>query len=157
MWESRVRERATAKADAGGAHGKRELRRALLCALPLGAITWATSAFAGSYLDRAALIVAHARKEADFLRGRLSDKDLAEYVHEQADARLGSTRRMQVPKQVTDAHPHLLMMLEHYERATHSATQGDSAEFLKKQLEAREEERIFKGVLKQLGWDLPSV
>ncbi|MCA9643073.1 MAG: hypothetical protein H6718_08770 [Polyangiaceae bacterium] len=137
--------------------GKRELRRALLCALPLGAIAWASEAFAGSYLDRAALIVAHARKEADFLRNHLSDKDLAEYVHEQADSRLSSARHMQVPKQVADAHPHLLMMLEHYERATHAATKGDNAEFFKKQLEAREEERIFRGVLKQLGWDLPSV
>ncbi len=137
--------------------GTRELRRALLCAVPLGAIAWASSAFAGSYLDRAALIVAHARKEADYLRNRLSDKDLADYVHDQADARLSSARHMQVPKQVTDAHPHLLIMLEHYERATHAATKGDNAEFFKKQLDAREEERIFRGVLKQLGWDLPSV
>lgn len=129
----------------------------MLLGLPLGALSWATSAFAGSYLDRAALLVHHARNEADYLRDRLSDKDLAELVHEQAVARLSSARHTQVPSQVANAHPHLLMMLEHYERATDFATKGDNANFFKKQLEAREEERIFRGVLKQLGWSLPTI
>jgi len=133
------------------------MRRALLMALPLGALAWASEAFAGSYLDRAALLVHHARKEADFLRDRLSDKDLAELVHDQAVARLSSARHTQVPAQVVEAHPHLLILLEHYERATYFATKGDNANFFKKQLEAREEERIFRGVLKQLGWSLPVI
>lgn len=118
-------------------------------------LSLALPAFGGSYLDRAALVVSHARKEADFLRGRLSDKELAKLVHKQAEARLEASRKMQVPSQVADAHPHLLLMLEHYERGIDAAVRGNNAEFLKKQLAAREEERIFRGVLKQLGWELP--
>ncbi|MBX3183730.1 MAG: hypothetical protein KIT72_06370 [Polyangiaceae bacterium] len=131
------------------------MRRALCVALPLMALTWALPAFAGSYLDRAGLLVSHARKEADYLRARLSDKELAEVVQAQAEARLGAARRMQVPKQVAAAHPHLLMMLEHYERAAAAAVRGATNEFFKKQLAAREEERVLRGVLKQLGWSLP--
>ena len=62
---------------------------------------------------------------------------------------------MQVPKEVAQAHPHLLLVLENYERAAESAKDGNAQRFLIYQQRARDEEKILRGVLKQLGWSLP--
>ena len=115
----------------------------------------AAPAFAGSYLDRAGLFVTQATQEADYLRNRLSDKELARVVRDMARARLATAGSMNVPKEVTQAHPHLLLVLENYERAADAAVDGQSERFLIYQLRARDEERVLRGVLKQLGWSLP--
>lgn len=119
---------------------------ALLCASP---------AYAGSYLNRAAMLVTQASRESEYLRGRVTDKDLAELVHQVAVARLEAASRMNVPKEVVMAHPHLLLMLENYERSAQAAVDGQNERFLIYQQRARDEEAILRGVLKQLGWALP--
>jgi len=110
---------------------------------------------AGSYLNRAAMLVIQASRESQFLRGRVNDKDLAELVHQVATARLEAASRMNVPKDVVMAHPHLLLTLENYERSAQSAVDGHNERFLIYQQRARDEEVILRGVLKQLGWVLP--
>jgi hypothetical protein len=132
-------------------------RRALLgwcLALPL---TWASQASAGSYLNRATLLVTQATRDSEYLRGRLTDKDLAALVHAVADARLEAASRMQVPKEVVQAHPHLLLLLQNYERAADAAMEGQPDRFLALHLRARNEEVILRGVLKQLGYSLPDM
>jgi hypothetical protein len=130
-------------------------RRGLL-ALALGAaLCWATPAFAGSYLNRAAILVVSASRESEYLRGRVNDKDLAELVHVVAVARLEAASRMRVPKEVVQAHPHLLLILQNYERSAEAASEGHAERFLIYQQRARDEEVILRGVLKQLGWALP--
>ncbi len=116
--------------------------------------SFALPARAGSYLDRAALLVNEAARDADYLRARLSDKELAKVIHTLASARVKAAGKMTVPKEVALAHPHLLLVLENYERAAEGAAKGKTQRFLIYQLRARDEERVLRGVLKQLGWPL---
>ena len=129
-------------------------RFALSVMVALATVLAAPEAHAGSYLDRAVLLVSQSKEEADYLRARLSDKELAKLVHEQAVARVSAAKNMTVPKEVAQAHPHLLLMLENYERAAEAAVDGSAQRFLVYQRRARQEERVFRGILKQLGWPL---
>jgi hypothetical protein len=130
-------------------------RRRLLALVGLSPLFVVGSAQAGSYLNRAAMLVIQASRESEFLRGRVNDKDLAELVHQVAAARLEAASRMNVPKEVVQAHPHLLLTLENYERSADAAVEGHNERFLIYQQRARDEEVILRGVLKQLGWALP--
>lgn len=130
-------------------------RRWFLVLVGLAALVVSSTAQAGSYLNRAAMLVIQASRESEFLRGRVNDKDLAELVHQVAVARLEAASRMNVPKEVVQAHPHLLLTLENYERSADAAVQGHNDRFLVYQQRARDEEVILRGVLRQLGWALP--
>jgi hypothetical protein len=130
-------------------------RRACLTLLGLLPLLLASPAQAGSYLNRAAMLVIQASRESEYLRGRVNDKDLAELVHQVAVARLEAASRMNVPKEVVQAHPHLLLILENYERSADAAVEGHNDRFLIYQQRARDEEGILRGILKQLGWVLP--
>jgi hypothetical protein len=132
-------------------------RRALLTLAALAPLFAAAPAHAGSYLNRAAILVIQASRESEYLRGRVNDKDLADLVHRVAFARLDAASRMNVPKEVVMAHPHLLLTLENYERSAHAAVESKSERFLIYQQRARDEENVLRGVLKQLGWGLPVV
>jgi len=132
-------------------------RRVFLMSLGAAAAALVTSpAWAGSYLDRAALLVTQASADADYLRSRFSDRELARVVHRLAIARVKAAGTMQVPKEVAQAHPHLLLLLENFERAADAAVLGQEARFFTYVQRAREELSVFRGVLKQLGWTLPS-
>jgi hypothetical protein len=130
-------------------------RRGFLASFGLSSLLWALPAEAGSYLNRAAMLVIQASRESEYLRGRVNDKDLAELVHQVAVARLEAASRMNVPKEVVQAHPHLLLILENYERSADAAVDGHNDRFLVYQQRARDEEGILRGILKQLGWLLP--
>ena len=122
----------------------------------LAALLLATaSAWAGTYLNSASLLLAQASSEGDYLRARINDKELAELIHRLADARLEAAKNILVPKEVVQAHPHLLLVLENYERAADAATRGEGEKFLVYQQHARDEDRTFRGVLKQFGYSLP--
>ena len=130
-------------------------RRGFLALVGLSPLLWVSQADAGSYLNRAAMLVSQASRESEYLRGRVNDKDLAELVHQVATARLEAASRMNVPKEVVQAHPHLLLILENYERSADAAVEGHNDRFLIYQQRARDEESILRGILKQLGWALP--
>lgn len=150
----------TAVSERGGARAVCALlSRRALCAAAAAVVVigFARPALAGSYLDRAALLVAQATREADYLRVRLSDRELARTIHKLAAARVKAASTMQVPKEVAVAHPHLLLMLTNYERAADSAERGCSERYYIYQQRARDEEGILRAVLKQLGWPLPRV
>jgi hypothetical protein len=115
------------------------------------------AAWAGSYLNRAALLVSQAGSDADYLRARVTDRELARVIHKLAVARVDAASAMEVPKEVAIAHPHLLLVLENYERAADAAREGQTQRFVIYQQRARDEERTLRGVLKQLGWALPPV
>jgi hypothetical protein len=112
-------------------------------------------AHAGSYLDRAGVLVGSAIRDAEFLRKRLSDKELAKTLNKIAAARVEAARTMYVPPEIAKAHPHLMLVLENFERATFAATQGEATKFLEYVQKARDEESILRGILKQHGWTLP--
>ena len=132
-------------------------RRRLLQLAAVASLCWTSGAQAGSYLNRAAILVTEASRESEYLRGRLNDKDLAELVRAVALARLETATRMQVPKEVVQAHPHLVLALQNYERSADAASEGHAERFLIYQQRARDEIGILRGVLKQLGWALPEV
>ena len=137
------------------APGRTMPRRALFVLLLVSILGLSATALAGTYLNSAALLLAQANTEADYLRARINDKELAELIHKLADARLDAAKGMLVPKEVVQAHPHLLLVLENYERAADAATRGEAEKFLVYQQRARDEDRTFRGVLKQFGYVLP--
>jgi hypothetical protein len=120
----------------------------------LWALTWAAVAWAGTYLDRAGILVRQARSEADYLEHRLSDRELAQLIHRMTVARLSAARDMSIPKEVTQAHPHLLLMLENCERAADAAETGANQRFIVYQRRARDEEQIFRSIMRQFGFPL---
>lgn len=133
---------------------RRPVRRRAWFAL-LGALLLTGSAWAGTYLNSAAFLLSQSSKEGDYLRGHIADKELADLIHKLANARLDAAKGMLVPKEVVQAHPHLLLVLENYERAADAATRGEAEKFLVYQQRARDEDRTFRGVLKQFGYALP--
>jgi hypothetical protein len=112
-------------------------------------------AWAGSYLNRGVVLVRHAREEGEYLRNRSYDAELARVMQRVAQGRLQAARETLVPKEVVQAHPHLLLMLEHYERAAAAAVDGKPQKVLELINQARDEEQIFRSILRQLGWPLP--
>jgi hypothetical protein len=132
-------------------------RRSALFAILMVLLLATSAAWAGTYLNSAALLLAQANSEGDYLRAHINDKDLAELIHNLADARLQAAKNIIVPKEVIQAHPHLLLVLENYERAADAATRGESEKFLVYQQHARDEDRTFRGVLKQFGYALPEL
>lgn len=131
-------------------------RRALSQSLVAAALLFgAAPAFAGSYLNRAALLIAQGRREGEFLRAHFADKELAHTVHRMAVARVEAASTMLVPKEVVQAHPHLLLIFENYERAADAAENSQVERFLVFLQRALDEERTFRAVLKTSGWELP--
>jgi len=74
-----------------------------------------------------------------------------------SQSRLEVASHMQVPKEIALAHPHLLMVLENYERASDAAEHGEAQRFLVLLQKATEEERILRSIVEQLGWSLPKI
>jgi hypothetical protein len=135
--------------------GPQRGRRWFITIAALAVATLALPAWAGSYLDRCVLLIATAAHEADFLQYRVGNRELARMVLQLARARLEAARTMEVPKEVVQAHPHLLLMLENYERAADAASAGEAQRFIIYLGRARDEEQLFRSVLQQLGFPLP--
>jgi hypothetical protein len=127
------------------------------CLLVLFLVLVTTPAWAGSYLDRAGLLVVEANRAGALLRERSSDRELARMIHQIAEARLSAAKTMLVPKEVALAHPHLLLLLEIYERAAAAACEADTARVIALILKAEEEDRILRRILSQLGWSMPKL
>lgn len=133
-------------------------RRFFLVAAGAGAMTLLTRpAFAGSYLNRAALLLDQTRREGDMMQPRTHDKELVGLIQKLAETRVESARRMEVPAKVGKAHPHLLLVLENAERAATAALAGDFKKFSVHLFAAREEDRIFRSVLGTSGFSLPEL
>lgn len=113
--------------------------------------------WAGSYLDRAALLLEEGKKEGDLVRPRTGDKELLVVLKALTEARLKVARKMNVPAAVVDAHPHLMLVLENYDRAMDSAISGNTKKFAECLVVTVDEERTFRNLLKQLGYALPKV
>lgn len=111
---------------------------------------------AGSYLDRATLLVEGARRDVVAVRARIADKELCALVQRVSEARLAAAQKTEVPSQVAKAHPHLLLMLAAVERAAASALEGNYKASLEAIDAAHREELLFRAALKELGHPLPA-
>ncbi|MEO7330594.1 MAG: hypothetical protein ABI193_18615 [Minicystis sp.] len=114
-------------------------------------------AFAGSYLDRAAILLDEARKEGDLLQPRTQDKEMVLVIKALSEVRARVARKMEIPAAVAKAHPHLLLVLENYERAADAASEGNFSNFMEHLTTARDEEKIFRAVLSELGYSMPEL
>jgi hypothetical protein len=131
---------------------KRRSALAWLGAMALGTV--ARPAAAGTYLEAAGLLVGANRRDAEALRKRPTDKDLAKVIHTVASARSTAAADMVVPEKVAKAHPHLLLTLAKIERAALAAREGNVKVLLEQLDAARTEETLFRSVLKELGFSL---
>jgi hypothetical protein len=132
-------------------------RAALTIALVIASLGVHGVARAGSYLDRAALMLDEAHREGDVLLPRTFDKELILVLKFATEARAKAGRKMEVPAAVAKAHPHLLLVLENYERAVDFASEGNFKKFVEHLNAAREEELTFRAVLKELHYTLPEL
>lgn len=119
------------------------------------ALAVASPAWAGSYLNRAALLLDEARREGDMLQPRTNDKEMVLIIKALAEARARVGRKMDVPAAVAKAHPHLLLVLENCERAADAASEGNFKKFMEHLMTARDEERTFRALISELGYTLP--
>ena len=133
------------------------MRRRDVLALVPALLLVASEAQAGSYLDRAAILLDACRRSNEWLLSHLTDKELATVLHDEAEARLKAARKMQVPKEIVAAHPHLLLCLENAERATSPSLACDVEGFLRFLRQCRDEEGLFKALLTQMKLSLPAV
>lgn len=119
--------------------------------------TFATFATAGSYLDRAAILLDGGRKDIDAAKSRTGDKETLLVVKALTEARLKAARKMNVPAAVVDAHPHLMLVLENQDRALDALIAGNTRKYAECLVNATDEERSFRNLIKQLGYSLPKV
>jgi hypothetical protein len=130
-------------------------RRAICAWLGLSLLGAVSKPRAGSYVERAGLLIGEANRANGFLGRRLSDRELARVVARAAEGRLRAAKETLVPEEVALAHPHLLLMLEHCERAASAAAVGETARYSEHSGASRDEEALFRRVLRELGWSLP--
>ena len=133
------------------------LRKLLPGCVLVSTLATAARAYAGTYLDTAALLLDESRRGADFVMSHLGDVQLASLAHRLAEARIKLAREIPVPKDADRAHPHFLLTLEVAERALAAAEDGESKRFVQLVLEARQEEQTFRAVLSQQHFTLPDV
>ncbi len=126
---------------------------ALLCGLALFLLS--TPSWAGSYLNRAALLLNGSASERAMVQPRSTDKELLRVVYEVAQARSRAARQMQVPKVVVQAHPHLLLVMENTERAYEAALAGKFRKFMTYLSRARSEDATFRAIIEKLGYGVP--
>ena len=112
---------------------------------------------AGSYLDRAALMLDEGKKEIEMVKTRTGDKELLLVVKTMTEARLKVARKMNVPAKVVDAHPHLMLVLENFDRALDSLVSSNLKKYAECLINAADEEKTFKNLLKEAGYALPKV
>ena len=106
-------------------------------------------------MGRAWLLIGEASRASEFLGKHIRDRELARLIAQAAEGRLRAATETSVPRELTMAHPHLLLMLEHYERAAASAAAGSPGRFAQHSSSARDEEQIFRSISSQLGLPLP--
>lgn len=133
-------------------------RRDFLGAAMAAMIAFAADpALAGSYLDRAALLLDEVKREVELVKSRTSDKELLLVVKALTEARLKVARKMNVPAKVVDAHPHLMLVLENHDRSIDALTSGNMKKYAECLINLADEEKTFRNLIKEAGYALPKV
>lgn len=117
----------------------------------------APAAWAGTYLQAAALLLDETKKSEDWINAHFGDVELAEIAHQLSEARVKAGRQLTVSKEVERAHPHLLLTLETSERALAAAVDREGTRFLRLLAQARDEERTFRAILSQQHQTVPDI
>lgn len=133
------------------------MRRWLTLVLFLAIFTLPRLAWAGPYLNTAAMLLREGFQACDWVRVNLDDKQLAGYAQQVARTRVDVASKMVVPDEVRQAHPHLLLALAAQERALDAAINGRVAVFLSQVQVARGEKKTLDSVLKSANLSLPTL
>ncbi len=115
-----------------------------------------SSAWAGPYLNTSTMLLHESANTGRWIRSNLGDKELARNAHKMAQARLDVASKMNVPTEVRDAHPHLLLSLAAMERAMQAAIDGQVSDFIRQIQTSSGEAKTFQSVLQTLGFALPN-
>ena len=127
-----------------------------IAAIVLFLVSVVTPAFGGSYLDRATLLLDGSERDLAMIGAHMTDKELATMVEVIADARLKAASKMVIPTSIAKAHPHLLLVLEHTERAADAAKDGNFTTAREHLDDAEREDRMFRAQMSELGFPLPA-
>lgn len=133
------------------------MNRLLFLVTLASALLLSSTAFAGPYLNTAAMLMREGFQSSEMLRINLGEREFARSVHRMAEARVDLATHMVVPKEVERAHPHFLLVLTQLERAADAATRGEVAIFVRSLDAARSESRTLKSILDQAHLSLPSL
>jgi hypothetical protein len=115
-----------------------------------------SSAWAGPYLNTSTMLLHENANTGRWIRSNLGDKELARNAHKMAQARLDVASKMNVPAEVREAHPHMLLSLAAMERAMQAAIDGQVSDFLRQIQTSSGEAKTFQSVLQTLGFALPN-
>ena len=113
------------------------------------------TAFAGLYLNTSAMLLHENAKAGHWVRLFQGDKELARNAAKLAKARSEVAAKMNVPSEVHQAHPHLLLTLSAMEAAMQAAVDGKTVEFVRQLQTSTGEAKTFQAVLQTLGFSLP--
>jgi hypothetical protein len=133
------------------------MKRCVLLMVLAAMVLFSTSALAGPYLNTSAMLLHENAFASRWIRANLGDKQLAANAHKMAQARVDVASKMNVPPEVREAHPHLLLTLAAMERAMEAAAEGQVSNFIRQIQSSAGEAKTFKTVLKSLGFALPDV
>ncbi len=133
------------------------MKRCVMLMVLAAMVLFSTSAVAGPYLNTSAMLLHENAFASRWVRANLGDKQLAANAHKMAQARVDVASKMNVPPEVREAHPHLLLTLAAMERAMEAAAQGQVSNFIRQMQSSTGEAKTFKAVLKSLGFALPDV
>ena len=129
----------------------------ILAAVAMGVVITlvSSSAFAGPYLNTAAMLLHESANAGRWVRLNLGDKELASNAYKMARARTDTASKMNVPAEVRQAHPHLLLSMSAMESAMQAAVDGKPSEFIRLLQTSSGEATTFRAVLQTLGFALP--
>lgn len=133
------------------------MKRSVLLMVFAGMMLFSSSALAGPYLNTSAMLLHENAFASRWVRANLGDKQLAANAHKMAKARVDVASKMNVPSEVREAHPHLLLALAAMERAMEAAVEGQVSNFIRQMQSSSGEAKTFQAVLKSLGFALPDV
>ncbi|MCL2823416.1 MAG: hypothetical protein FWD57_05435, partial [Polyangiaceae bacterium] len=117
--------------------------------------SYSSAAWAGPYLNTSAMLLHESSQSTKWVRANLGDKELARSAAMMARARCETAGKMNVPPEVRQAHPHMLLALAAVENAMQAAVDGKTSDFIRHVQTSSGEVSTFQAVLKTLGFSLP--
>jgi len=127
----------------------------VMAAVLMVALLISSPAVAGPYLNTSAMLLHESTNAGQWVRLNLGDKELARNAFKMAQARTDVASKMDVPAEVRQAHPHLLLSLSAMENAMQMAVDGKFSDFIRQTQSASGEAKTFQSVLRNLGFALP--
>ena len=109
------------------------------------------------YLLRMGLVLDGSRRLLSWLERHARDRELARFAHPAAEHYVKLAGRALPTRRLAIAHPHLLLIVENVERATHAVASGDRDGFDRRVRTVHDELALLRSVLENLRVKLPEL